>query len=237
MSASHGNRRECRTRVDGLTTGTPSPGSRPRLRTGAIQALQKASAAATSTSPAPGSRISSGQRPRGIRSHVSPSWCETIFRRAALSQSSRASTAACGDPRRSPAATIRCGSKDARTAWAKSKPRRTKRAFPGIVPFEIRVPHPGSAPLDARGTRAPHREHRTPRTPRTGPSVGAPQFPAIVICSTRMDPMRMAPRASTSAPTSRMPRNMSARFPAMVISSTGYAISPPSTQKPAAPRE
>ena len=67
--------------------------------------------------------------------------------------------------------------------------------------------------------------------------VPAGQLPAIVICSIRSDPVRMAPRVSTSAPTSRIPRNMSARLPAMVISSTGYAISPPSTQKPAAPRE
>ena len=63
------------------------------------------------------------------------------------------------------------------------------------------------------------------------------QFPAIVICSIRIDPVRMDPCESTSEPTSRIPRNMSARFPAIVISSTGYAISPPSTQNPAAPRE
>ena len=40
-----------------------------------------------------------------------------------------------------------------------------------------------------------------------------------------------------SRPTAAMPRNISFRLPAMVISSTGKRISPPSTQKPAAPRE
>ncbi len=61
--------------------------------------------------------------------------------------------------------------------------------------------------------------------------------PATVICPTRIDPHCRAPRTSTSLPTATMLRNMSLRLPAMVISSTGYWIFPPSTQKPAAPRE
>ena len=96
-------------------------------------------------------------------------------------------------------------------------------------------PRPGGA-LARLGDRVPPTPHRE-RPAGRGLRVTVRQLPAIVICSTRMDPVRMPPRASTSAPTSRIPRNMSARFPAMVISSTGYAISPPSTQKPAAPRE
>ena len=48
----------------------------------------------------------------------------------------------------------------------------------------------------------------------------------MVIRSTSSDPVRTAPRVSTSAPISRMPRNMSARFPAMVISSTGMCDLP-----------
>ena len=48
----------------------------------------------------------------------------------------------------------------------------------------------------------------------------------MVIRSISSEPVRTAPRASTSAPISRMPRNMSARFPAIVISSTGIGNLP-----------
>ncbi len=54
--------------------------------------------------------------------------------------------------------------------------------------------------------------------------------PAMVMSSTRIEPLRREPRTTVSRPTAAMPRNMSLRLPAMVISSTGYAISPFSTQ-------
>ena len=57
-----------------------------------------------------------------------------------------------------------------------------------------------------------------------------PQWPAMVIRSISMEPHSREPRASTSRPTAVMERNMSRRLPAMVISSTGWRISPPSTQ-------
>jgi len=63
------------------------------------------------------------------------------------------------------------------------------------------------------------------------------QLPATVMRSIRIDPVRMCERRSTSAPIAAMPANMSRRFEAMVISSTGYAMAPSSTQNPAAPRE
>jgi len=63
------------------------------------------------------------------------------------------------------------------------------------------------------------------------------QLPATVIDSIRIEPVRMLPRMSTSLPTATRPRNMSFRLPATVISSTGYWMTPFSTQKPAAPRE
>ena len=63
------------------------------------------------------------------------------------------------------------------------------------------------------------------------------QLPARVMDSIRIEPVRMLPLGSTSLPTATSPRNMSLRLPAMVISSTGYWITPFSTQKPAAPRE
>src|SRR5690606_34419512 len=47
------------------------------------------------------------------------------------------------------------------------------------------------------------------------------QLPAMVTESTRIEPVRMLPRASTSLPTATIARNMSRRLPAMVISSTG----------------
>ena len=54
--------------------------------------------------------------------------------------------------------------------------------------------------------------------------------PAIVMPSTMIDPQVREPRVSESPPTATTLRNMSRRFPAMVISSTGYRIFPPSTQ-------
>ena len=64
-----------------------------------------------------------------------------------------------------------------------------------------------------------------------------PQSPAIIIRSISQEPVCTLVRVSMSVPTSSSPMNISLRLPAMVISSTGYWISPPSTQKPAAPRE
>jgi hypothetical protein len=61
--------------------------------------------------------------------------------------------------------------------------------------------------------------------------------PAMVIDSISIDPVRMLPRRSTSLPTAAMPASMFFILPAIVISSTGYWISPFSTQKPPAPRE
>ena len=62
-------------------------------------------------------------------------------------------------------------------------------------------------------------------------------YPATAISSISTEPQVLVPRVSSSLPTATMPRYMSARLPAMVISSTGYWISPFSTQKPLAPRE
>ena len=64
-----------------------------------------------------------------------------------------------------------------------------------------------------------------------------PHSPAIVISSRSTEPQRTLPRSSVSLPTCRSLENMSRRFPAIVISSTGWAISPWATQNPAAPRE
>lgn len=61
--------------------------------------------------------------------------------------------------------------------------------------------------------------------------------PATVIRSIRMEPHCLDPRTTRSLPTETMPRNMSFRLPAIVISCTGWTISPRSTQYPAAPRE
>ena len=55
-------------------------------------------------------------------------------------------------------------------------------------------------------------------------------FPAIVMPSTRIEPHERPLRTSTSEPIAAMLPNMSFRLPAMVISSTGKRISPPSTQ-------
>ncbi len=61
--------------------------------------------------------------------------------------------------------------------------------------------------------------------------------PAMVMVSISQEPVRVLPGKSQSLPTATRPANMRLRLPAMVISSTGYWISPFSTQKPAAPRE
>ncbi len=50
---------------------------------------------------------------------------------------------------------------------------------------------------------------------------GCAQSPAMVMRSISQEPVRLLPRVSTSLPTARSPRYMSARLPAMVISSTG----------------
>jgi len=54
----------------------------------------------------------------------------------------------------------------------------------------------------------------------------------VVATPTDFDPV-----VYTSAPTATMPFSMSRRLPAIVISSTGCTMRPPSTQKPDAPRE
>ncbi len=61
--------------------------------------------------------------------------------------------------------------------------------------------------------------------------------PAIVMRSMSQEPVRVLPGKSQSLPTATSPANIFLRLPAMVISSTGYWISPRSTQKPDAPRE
>ena len=63
------------------------------------------------------------------------------------------------------------------------------------------------------------------------------QLPPTVRLSMSTDPVFLPPRLSVSAPTATMPPKMPRRLPAMVISSTGCAITPFSTQKPLAPRE
>jgi len=47
------------------------------------------------------------------------------------------------------------------------------------------------------------------------------QLPAMVRLSMRIEPVRTLPRSSTSLPTAAIPRYMSRKFAAMVISSTG----------------
>ena len=70
-----------------------------------------------------------------------------------------------------------------------------------------------------------------------GGAAGIVQAPATVMRATRSggDVTRESHRSSE--PTASMSRSMFPRLPAMVISSTGKAISPPSIQSPAAPRE
>ena len=46
-------------------------------------------------------------------------------------------------------------------------------------------------------------------------------FPPTCILSIKMEPLRLVPRCNSSAPTATIPANMSRRFPAIVISSTG----------------
>ena len=74
---------------------------------------------------------------------------------------------------------------------------------------------------------------------RAGPMrfQSAAPWPARVILPISQEPLWMLPRRSTSLPTARRSANIWRRLPAMVISSTGKAISPFSTQKPLAPRE
>ena len=54
--------------------------------------------------------------------------------------------------------------------------------------------------------------------------------PAIIISLTSIEPTRTPPRTSTSLPIAAMFLYMSLRLPAMVISCTGYACTPFSTQ-------
>ena len=55
--------------------------------------------------------------------------------------------------------------------------------------------------------------------------------------STSTEPHWRELRCDTSLPMATMFLNMVFRLPAMVISCTGYAITPSSTQNPAAPRD
>lgn len=61
--------------------------------------------------------------------------------------------------------------------------------------------------------------------------------PATFIDSIKIEPVWIWERVSISLPTATICCNICLRLPAMVISETGYLISPFSTQKPAAPRE
>jgi hypothetical protein len=70
-----------------------------------------------------------------------------------------------------------------------------------------------------------------------GQRFGAHQLPATFMRLMSTEPTDLAPVVYTSAPMASMPMNMSLRLLAMVISCTGKAISPFSTQKPLAPRE
>ena len=83
------------------------------------------------------------------------------------------------------------------------------------------------------------RPSRRPGGSRPAPALRgtAAHSPAIVISSMSTEPQRTLPRNSVSLPTCRRPENMSRKLPAMVISSTGWTISPLATQNPAAPRE
>lgn len=56
------------------------------------------------------------------------------------------------------------------------------------------------------------------------------QAPATTIFSIRMEPVCLVPRTSTSLPTATICASISFILPAMVISSTGYWITPFSTQ-------
>ena len=56
------------------------------------------------------------------------------------------------------------------------------------------------------------------------------QPPAIVIVLIRMEPVFFVPRTRTSSPIATISLKISLRLPAMVISSTGYWITPRSTQ-------
>src|SRR5690606_10219820 len=67
--------------------------------------------------------------------------------------------------------------------------------------------------------------------------LGGQSDPATVIAPTRIEPVRMCGRGSTSLPTASIAWNIPRRLPAMVIPSTGWTISPPRTRNPAAPRE
>src|SRR5690606_20914807 len=61
--------------------------------------------------------------------------------------------------------------------------------------------------------------------------------PATVMLLIRISPQWMLPRVSRLLPQASMPRNIWARFPAIVTSSTGWLISPFSIRNPVAPRE
>ena len=72
-----------------------------------------------------------------------------------------------------------------------------------------------------RGARAP--EQAFPRwSARTRASAKPRQFPATVISASKIDPVRVLPRRSTSLPTAAMFKYMSFKLEATVISSTGY---------------
>ena len=120
-----------------------------------------------------------------------------------------------------------------------------ERVSPSASPPRSQGPQPTRHPRPAPPPPPRSRREggqRNASSARGRPVPGRPRpclahSPAIVISSTSTEPQRTLPRSSVSRPTWRSPANMSRRLPAMVISSTGWAIFPPATQNPAAPRE
>src|SRR4029077_18047982 len=82
-----------------------------------------------------------------------------------------------------------------------------------------------------------HWDSGRPKTFLRASVVKSPYSPPTVSPSMRMVGDATEPRNSRSLPISEMLRNMSFRFPATVISSTGYVSPPPKIHIPDAPRE
>ena len=77
----------------------------------------------------------------------------------------------------------------------------------------------GTGAVLARGLRRSHAGGPDRRAALIRPA--APQAPAMVISSSSTEPVRMAPRSSTSDPMARTPWYICRRLPAMVTSCTG----------------
>ena len=93
-----------------------------------------------------------------------------------------------------------------------------------MVPLPVKAPPRRRNPISARpGAESSPRIQAAP--------------PATVMAPTRIGPVRMCERGSTSLPTASIAANIARRLPAIVTPSTGATISPPSTRNPAAPRE